>query len=213
MRAFHGSFQERTTTVMKPSACIVIAVVALALLGVYLFFSQYIGLVSMNEVAQKDWADLDAQLRSRADLVPDLVSTVKERAPDEEEVFTGIADALGRLAVATTPPARAESEEALTAALGRLLATATSCPELNADEDFIRLQIELADAEKRIAASRKRYNDNVEIYNMCTGGFLVSHIAGRIGFLPREPFEPPKVSAEEHGEAVPDEAETEIIGD
>ena len=55
--------------------------------------------------------------------------------------------------------------------------------------------------------SRKRYNDNVEIYNMCTGGFLVSYVAGRIGFLPREKFEPPRVSAGTQGEAVPDEAE------
>ena len=163
----------------------------------------------MNEVAKQDWADLDAQLRSRADLAPDLVSAVKNRAPDEEEVFNGVADALGKLAAAATPSARAESEEALTIALGRLLAVAESCPELNADEDFIRLQIELADAEKRIDASRKQYNDNIEIYNMCTDGFLVSHVAGRIGFPPRERFEPPKVSAKAHGEAVPDEAEPE----
>ena len=194
---------------MKISIYIVVIVVALALLGGYLFFSQYIGLVSMNEVVNQDWADLDAQLRSRADLASDLVSTVKNRAPDEEEVFTGIADALGKLAVATTPSARAEAEEALTAALGRLLAVAKSRPELNADEDFIRLQLELADAEKRIEVSRERYNENVEIYNMCTNGLLVSYVAGRIGFLPREQFEPPKVSSEEHGEAVPDEEETE----
>ena len=196
---------------MKRSTYIVIAVVALALLGGYLFFSQYIGLVSMNEVVKQDWADLEAQLRSRAGLVPDLISTVKSRAPDEEDVFTGLADALGKLAVATTPSTRAESEEALTAALCRLHVIATTCPELNADEDFLRLQIELADAEKRIEFSRERYNENVEIYNMCTGGFLVSYVAGRIGFLPREPFEPPKVSPEAHGETVPDEAETETI--
>ena len=171
-----------------------VVVFALALLSGYLFFSQYIGLVSMNEVVNQDWADLDAQLRSRADLVPDLISTVKNRAPNEEEVFTCIADAIGKLAVAKTPPTRAEAEEALTAALGRLLAIATTYPELNADEDFLRLQIELADAEKRIEVSRERYNENVEIYNMCTGGFLISYVAGRIGFLPRERFEPPKVS-------------------
>ena len=179
---------------MKRSIYIVLGVVVLVLLGGCLFFSQYIGLVSMNEVANQDWADLDAQLRSRADLVPDLVSALKERAPDEEDVFTGIADARGKLAVATTPSTRAEAEEALTAALGRLLFIATNCPELNADEDFIRLQIELDNAEKRIEVSRKRYNDTVEIYNMCTGGFLISYVAGRIGFLPRERFEPPKVS-------------------
>jgi len=179
---------------MKRSIYIVLGVVVLVLLGGCLFFSQYIGLVSMNEVVNRDWTDLDAQLRSRADLVPDLVSAVKDRAPDEEDVFSGIADARGKLAVATTPSARAEAEEALTAALGRLLFIAASSPELNSDEDFIRFQNELADAEKRIEVSRRRYNDSVEIYNMCTDGFLISYVAGRIGFLPRERFEPPKVS-------------------
>ena len=185
----------------------------LVVLGCGLFFSQYIGLVSMNEVVNQDWADLDAQLRNRADLVPDLVSAVKDRVPDEKDVFTGVADALGKLAAAATPSARAEAEEALTVALGRLLVIAESNPELNADEDFIRLQTELADARKSIEASGRRYNDNVEIYNMCTDGFLVSHVAGRIGFLPRERFEPPKVSPEGHGEAVPDEAEMERNGE
>ena len=185
----------------------------LVLLGCGLFFSQYIGLVSMNEVANQDWADLDTQLQRRADLVPDLVSAVKDHAPDEEDVFTDIADALGKLAVATTHSTRAEAEEALTTALDRLLIIATSSPELNADEDFIRLQIELADAKKSIEVSGKRYNDNVEIYNMCTDGFLISYVAGRIGFLPRERFEPPKVSPESHGEATPDEAEMEKNGE
>ena len=185
---------------------VILAVVfALILLGGYLFFSQYFGLTTMNEVVKQDWADLDAQLQSRADLIPDLISTVKDRAPDEEDVYTGITDTLGKVAVATTPSTRAEAEEALTAALGQLFVIATSCPELHTDENFIRLQVELADAEKRIEVSRRRYNENVEIYNLCTGGFLISYVAGRIGFLPREPFEPPKVSTEEHGEAVPDE--------
>lgn len=190
---------------------ILIVVVLLVLLGGFLFFSQYTGLISMNEVVNQDWADLDAQLRSRSDLVPDLVSTVKNHAPDEEDVFTGIAGALGKLAAATTPSTRAEAEETLTVALGRLFAVAKSCPELNADTDFLRLQIELVDAEKRIEVSRERYNGNVEIYNICTGGFLVSHVAGRVGFLPREQFEPPRNSREALGdsEAAPDGPETE----
>ena len=188
---------------------LLVAVVALVLLGGYLFFSQYVGLVSMNEVVKQDWADLEAQLRCRADLVPDLVSAVKAHAPEEEDVFTGVADASGKLAVATTPPARAEAEEALTAALDRLFAVAEGCPELNADGDFIRLRNELTDAERNIAVVGRNYNEHVGIYNMCTGGFLVSYVAGRIGCLPRERFEPPKVSSEKHGEDVPDEAETE----
>ena len=187
---------------------ILVVVFALIFLGGYLFFSQYTGLVTMNEVVKQDWADLDAQLQSRVYLIPDLISTVKDRVPAEEDVYTGIADTLGKVAVATTPSARAEAEEALTAALGRLFVIATNSPELNTDQDFIRLQLELADAEKRIEVSRRRYNENVEIYNLCTGGFLITHIAGRIGFLPREPFEPPKVSTEKHGEAETNEAES-----
>ncbi len=192
---------------MKRGYYIIVAVFVLALLGAGLFFSQYIGLVSMNEVVNQDWADLDAQLRNRDNLIPDLISTVKVYAPDEGDVFTGITDALGKLAVATTPSAGAEANEDLTAALGRLPVIAERCPELNTDKEFIRLQIELVDAENRIEVSRQRYNENVEIYNMCTGGFLVSYVAGRIGFLPREIFEPPQASAESHGEPVPDEAE------
>jgi LemA protein len=193
---------------MKPALYIVIAIVALAFLGVCLFFSQYVGLVSMNEVVKQDWADLDAQLRFREDLIPDLVSAVKDHVPDEDGIFADIDDARGKLAGASTPPAKAEADEALTAALGRLLFLAESCPELSTDENFIRLLNELVDAEKRIRVSRRRYNDNVEIYNTCTGGFLVSYVAGRIGFLPREKFEPPRASAGPQGEAVPDEAET-----
>ena len=187
---------------------ILVVIFALILLGGYLFFSQYTGLVTMNEVVKQDWADLDAQLQSRVYLIPDLISTVKDRVPAEEDVYTGIADTLGKVAVATTPSARAEAEEALTAALGRLFVIATNSPELNTDQDFIRLQLELADAEKRIEVSSRRYNENVEIYNLCTGGFLITHIAGRIGFLPREPFEPPKVSIEEHGGAETNEEES-----
>ena len=187
---------------------ILVVVFALIFLGGYLFFSQYTGLVTMNEVVKQDWADLDAQLQSRGYLITELISTVKDRVPAEEDVYTGIADTLGKVAVATTPSARAEAEEALTAALGRLFVIATNSPELNTDQDFIRLQLELADAEKRIEVSRRRYNENVEIYNLCTGGFLITHIAGRIGFLPREPFEPPKVSTEKHGEAETNEAES-----
>ena len=175
-----------------------VVIVLIALVCVCFFFSQYIGLVSMNEVVKQDWADLDAQLQSRADLIPDLVSAVKDRAPGKEDVFTDIADTRGKLA-----------DAALTTALGRLLDIAASFPELNADEEFIRLQIELADAEKRIEVSRRRYNENVEIYNMCTDGFLVSYVAGRIGLLPREKFESPRVPAEAHGDATTDEAKQE----
>ena len=189
---------------MNLNKFILIVLFVLALIGGYLFFSQYIGLVAVNEVVKQDWADLDAQLRSRSFLIPDLISAVRECAPEEEDVFTGIADAGSKLDAASTPAAKAEADEALTDALGRLLVIAASCPELNTDENFIRLQVELADAERRIAAASRKYNENVEIYNICTDGFF---IAGHIGYVPREKFEPPRPSAETHGEAEHGEAE------
>ena len=94
---------------MKRGICIAIAAAALTLLCGYLFFSQYTGLFVMNEVVSRNWADLDAQLQSREDLIPDLVSTVKDRIPDEEDVFTGITDARGKGRSRRSPDGRSRS--------------------------------------------------------------------------------------------------------
>ena len=116
--------------------------------------------------------------------------------PHEEDVFTKIADARGKLAGATTMQEKAEADATLTAGLGRLLAIAESYPELKANEGFLRLQDELAGTENRIKVTRKRYNEDVKTFNRTIRQFPGSLFAGNLPFIglnlePRDYFEPP----------------------
>ena len=150
---------------MKQVMGIIAAIVALALIGGCLYIGQKNSLIAFDEEVNKAWSDIDADLQRRNDLIPNLVSTVKGYATHEEEVFTNIADARGRLAGATTMQEKAEADATLTAGLGRLLAIAESYPELKANEGFLRLQDELAGTENRIKVTRKRYNEDVQTFN------------------------------------------------
>ena len=149
-------------------------------------------LIALDENVNEAWSNIDADLQRRNDLIPNLVSTVKGYAAHEEGVFTGIADARSKLAGAATPAEKAEADAALTAGLGRLLAIAENYPELKANENFLRLQDELAGTENRIKVARKRYNDSVKVYNMRIRQFPGSMFAGELGLAPRDYFEPPK---------------------
>jgi len=159
--------------------------------------SQRNALIALDEDVNEAWSNIDADLQRRNDLIPNLVSTVKGYATHEEEVFTGIADARGRLAGATTMQEKAEADAALTAGLGRLLAIAENYPELKANEGFLRLQDELAGTENRIKVTRKRYNEDVKKYNRTIRQFPGSLFAGNLPFVglnlePRDYFEPPQ---------------------
>ena len=167
-------------------------VVAIAAIAFGWFISQRNGLIALDEDVNKAWSDVDTQLQRRNDLIPNLVSTVKGYAAHEDSVFNGIAEARSKLAGATTPAAKAEADAALTAGLGRLLAIAENYPELKANENFIRLQDELAGTENRIAVARKRYNEIVKRYNMAIRQFPGSMFAGGLGMGTREYFEPPQ---------------------
>ena len=174
-------------------------VVAIAAIAFGWIISQRNGLIALNQNVNKVWSDVDTQLQRRMDLIPNLVSTVKGYAAHEDSVFNGIAEARSKLAGAATPAAKAEADAALTSSLGRLLAIAENYPELKANENFIRLQDELAGTENRIAVARKRYNEVVERfntsikrYNMAIRQFPGSLFAGSLGLSTREYFEPPE---------------------
>ena len=159
--------------------------------------SQRNALIALDEDVNEAWSNIDADLQRRNDLIPNLVSTVKGYATHEEEVFTGIADARGRLAGATTMQEKAEADAALTTGLGRLLAIAENYPELKANEGFLRLQDELAGTENRIKVTRKRYNEDVKRYNRTIRQFPGSLFAGNLPFVglnleQRDYFEPPQ---------------------
>jgi len=149
----------------------------------------YNGLVTERESVDKSWAQVENVLQRRGDLIPNLVETVKGYAAHEKEVFEKVADARGRLAGATTPQEASAANAGLTSALGRLLAISENYPALKANENFIRLQDELAGSENRIATERMRYNETVRVYNTHVKSFPANVIAGFFGFKEKDYFE------------------------
>jgi LemA protein len=178
----------------KMSAWLMILIIvgALAFLGmIYGFW--YIGvrnsLVSLDESIDAAWSEIDNQLKRRSDLIPNLVATVKGFASQEQEVFTRIAEARAKLAGASGVEETASSYNQLQSALSRLLVIVERYPELKSNQNFIRLQDELAGTENRIAVARKRYNDSVRTFNTRIRRFPASIVADRMGFTTREYFE------------------------
>ncbi|MGI6711449.1 MAG: LemA family protein [Bacillota bacterium] len=179
---------------------LIIGLIIVALIFVW-GFSQYNGLITLNENVNSQWSQVENQLQRRADLIPNLVATVKGYAAHEQKIFTDVADARSRLLNASGPQESAQANGELNSALGRLLAISESYPQLKADKNFLQLQDELAGTENRIAVARKDYNDAVQGYNTKIKRFPTIIFAGVLGFGTKEYFkadvgasEPPQVS-------------------
>jgi LemA protein len=172
------------------SALVIIAVIVV--LGI-IFSAWYVGtrnrLVTLEENIDGAWAEIDNQLQRRNDLIPNLVATVKGFATQERTVFTQIAEARSKLAGSQTVGETARNYNQLQSALGRLLVIVERYPELKSNQNFIRLQDELAGTENRIAVARKRYNDSVRIFNTRIRRFPTSSIARMMGLEKKEYFE------------------------
>lgn len=171
---------------------LLIAVVLLLLLLVLPFFSSYNSLVALEEQVNNRWAQVENQLARRADLIPNLVETVKGYAAHESAIFNEIADARSHLIGAGSVAERIEAENQLSSALARLLAIAENYPNLKADANFRQLQDELAGTENRIAVARKDYNDAVTAYNTRIRRFPTVLFARLMGFEPKVYFEAPE---------------------
>jgi len=156
----------------------------------------YNNLVRLSESVNSSWSQVENQLQRRADLIPNLVQTVKGYATHEEEIFTQVAEARAKLAGAATVSEAAQADQALNSALGRLLAIAENYPQLKADANFRALQDELAGTENRIATARMDYNNAVQAYNTKIKVFPTSIYAGIFGFGPKDYFK----AAESAGE-------------
>lgn len=176
---------------MKNMQKFIVIAVAAVLIAIGWVVSVKNGLVAADEEVNDQWSQIDTQLQRRADLIPNLVATVKGYAAHEEKIFTGIADARSRLLAAKGPQEKAEAAAAVTSSLGRLLAIAENYPELRANANFIRLQDELAGTENRIAVARGRYNQTVKVFNSKIRQFPGSFFAPGMGLKKREYFEPP----------------------
>lgn len=171
---------------------LLIGIVVLILLVVMPFLSSYNSLVGLEEQVHNRWSQIETQLARRADLIPNLVETVKGYAAHESEIFSEIADARSRLIGAGNVAERIEAENQLTGALSRLLAIAENYPNLKADANFRQLQDELAGTENRIAVARKDYNDAVTEFNSRIRRFPTVLFARMMGFEPKVYFEAPE---------------------
>ena len=174
----------------------VVLVVIVALVGGCI--STYNDLVEEREEVLTAQSTVETYLQRRADLIPNLVSTVKGYAAHEEEVYTALADARAALAGAKTVGEMEAANDALDSAISRLLVVVENYPELKADTQFINLQDELAGSENRIAKARQEYNDEAREYNTEIKKFPTSVIAGMFNFESVEYFE-----ASEESQTVP----------
>jgi LemA protein len=163
-------------------AAIVIGLIVVALVVGGMYVSHKNQMVTLNEQVKSNWAQVDVVLQRRADLIPNLVATVKGFAQHEEKVFGDIAAARSALLNAKTPADKIAANGEVSSALGRLLALQENYPQLKSNENFLKLQDELAGTENRIAVERKRYNDSIQAYNTYIGQFPNSVFAGWAGF-------------------------------
>jgi LemA protein len=163
-----------------------LVVVGVLLLIVLVLFGQYVGvknnLVTKDETVKAAWSQVDVVLQRRADLIPNLVETVKGYAQQEVTVFGDIAKARSALLSAGTPSDKIAANGQLDGAIGRLLLVVENYPQLKSNENFLRLQDELAGTENRIAVERQRYNDTIKDYNTYLRQFPNSIYAGWAGF-------------------------------
>ena len=157
------------------TAGIIVAVIVIALIGS--IAGSYNNLVKLRENVTSAQSVVETQLQRRADLIPNLVNTVKGYASHEEDVFTAVADARTALSGAKTVDELNSAQSQLDSAVSRLLAIAESYPDLKANENFINLQDELAGTENRISVARQDYNNAAKEYNTKIQSFPASIIA------------------------------------
>jgi LemA protein len=171
---------------------IAVIVIIVLLVFVLVLFGQYVSvkntLVTKNEAVKSAWSQVDVVLQRRADLIPNLVEAVKGYAQQEQTVFGDIAKARSALLSAGSPQQKIAANGQLDGAIGRLLLIVENYPQLKSNENFLRLQDELAGTENRIAVERKRYNDTLQDYNTYSQQFPNSIFAGWAGFKPNEAY-------------------------
>jgi LemA protein len=174
---------------MKKGTVIVLAVVLVLLLW---FGTTYVGrrnaMVTKKEAVNAAWSQVDIVLQRRADLIPNLVETVKGFAAQEQTVFRDIANARAALMSGGTPQQKIAANNQLDGALSRLLLIVENYPQLKSNENFLRLQDELAGTENRIAVERRRYNDTLQDYNTYIQVFPNNVVASLSGFTRNDAY-------------------------
>ncbi len=183
---------------MVPIIIIIVVAVVIGLIG-FVLVGMYNGLVRARVRTREAWSGIDVQLKRRANLIPNLVETVKGYAGHERETFENVTRARAMLQQAGTAPDAAQANNFLTQTLRSLFAVSERYPDLKANQNFLDLQQELSDIEEKIAFARQFYNRNVMSYNTRIQSFPDMVMANMFGFLRFEFFE-----AEEEAREVPD---------
>jgi LemA protein len=165
---------------------VLVAVVALVILVVVLIYNS---MIRSRNMVDQGWSGIDVQLKRRHDLIPNLVEAVKGYAAHERETLQAVTEARADAMAASGPAASGAAESVVDEALGRLFAIAEAYPQLRATENFQELQAELANTEDQIAAARRIYNGNVQLYNTKIQVFPNLLLADAWEFTPREFFE------------------------
>lgn len=180
---------------MKKSTIIIIVV---AVIAVIWGISGYNGLVSMDEGVQTKWADVETQYQRRADLIPNLVNTVKGYAAHESETLQAVVEARAKATSVNIDPSNMSAEQianfqkaqdGVSSALSRLLVTVEKYPDLKANENFKELQVQLEGTENRISVARRDYNESARKYNTTLRSFPKNILAGMFGFEKKAYFE------------------------
>jgi LemA protein len=178
---------------MSPMTVLYVGLGALAALVVALVLA-YNGLVRVRNKVREAWSGIDVQLERRQDLIPNLVATVQEYAAHERELFEQVASARSLAQAARGPVAAGLAETVLGQAVGKLVAVSEAYPQLRASRNFLELQRELTNTEDEIAAARRIYNGNVQIYNTRLESFPANLWAPAFGFAAADLFEAEPVS-------------------
>ena len=167
---------------MKTGLIVIIVLLLVAMGACSKFVSVRNELATQREAVNASWSAVDVALQRRADLIPNLVNTVKGFAAHETEVFKNIADARAALGGARTPAEKLAANDQLSGALSRLLVISENYPQLRSNENFLHLQDELAGTENRIAVERRKYNETLQKYNTTIELFPNNIVAGMSGF-------------------------------
>jgi LemA protein len=177
---------------MRRGLWIALGVVGVLVLVVLMVFSSFVSarnqMVAKDETVKAAWSEVDVQLERRADLIPNLVETVKGFTKEESTVFGDIANARAGMLNAQGPQAKIAANGRLDSALGRLLLLTENYPQLRSSDQFLRLQDELAGTENRISVARRRYNESLRDYNTFVRQFPNNIWAGMAGFSENNAF-------------------------
>lgn len=181
---------------MKKSSTILICVVAVLIILVMVGAGTYNGMVSKRENVDSSFSNLDVMLQRRADLIPNLVNTVKGYTTHETEIIDKITEARAKLVNAGSIEEKSNANQELTSSLNALMVVVENYPDLKSSQNFTQLSDELAGTENRIAVARRDYNNAVQTYNTSIIKFPSSLFAGIFGFQKASYFEADSKSTE-----------------